>query len=171
MGLDDFRFRAAVLRPLLAFAGRLDKFRPVAVRRPACTEGSRYRPSVTVKLTLENLTSYLISVKTTPPKPPRADRWLLQDAKTRFSELVRRARSEGPQHVTVLGREGFVVVSADEFRRLKGDRTGAALIEALQASPHHDIDFGSQRTPMPVRGVTLRRGGCSTRIFSPSCVA
>ena len=105
-GLGRLSIRAAVLRPLLAFAGRLDKFRPVAVRRPACTEGSRNRPSVTEKLTLENLTSYLISVKTTPPKPPRADRWLLQDAKTRFSELVRRVRSEGPQHVTVHGRDG-----------------------------------------------------------------
>jgi antitoxin (DNA-binding transcriptional repressor) of toxin-antitoxin stability system len=31
--------------------------------------------------------------------------WLLQDAKARFSELVRRVRSEGPQHVTVHGRD------------------------------------------------------------------
>jgi hypothetical protein len=31
--------------------------------------------------------------------------WLLQDAKARFSELVRKVRSEGPQHVTVHGRD------------------------------------------------------------------
>jgi len=31
-------------------------------------------------------------------------RWLLQDAKARFSELVRRAKTDGPQLVTVHGR-------------------------------------------------------------------
>src|SRR5712671_275857 len=55
-------------------------------------------------------------------------RWLLQDAKARFSELVRRAKSDGPQLVTVHGREGIFVVAADEFRRLKGEATGQALI-------------------------------------------
>ena len=79
----------------------------------------------------------------------------MQDAKARFSELVRRVRSEGPQHVTVHGRDEVVVVSAEEFHRLKGDRTGAALIEALQASPYRDIDIEPQRAPMPVRGVNL----------------
>jgi prevent-host-death family protein len=61
-------------------------------------------------------------------------RWLLQDAKARFSELVRRVRSEGPQHVTVRGRDEVVVIAAEEFRRLKGDLTGEALIAAMQAS-------------------------------------
>ncbi len=94
--------------------------------------------------------------KTTPPKPPRPPgRWMLQDAKARFSELVRRARSEGPQHVTVHGRDEVVVISAEEFHRLKGDRTGEALIGALQASPYRDIDLEPQRAPMPVRGVDL----------------
>lgn len=94
--------------------------------------------------------------KTPSPKPPRPPgRWLLQDAKARFSELVRRVRSEGPQHVTVHGREEVVVVSAEEFRRLKGEQTGEALIAAMQASPHRDIDLEPSRTPMPVRGVDL----------------
>ena len=81
--------------------------------------------------------------------------WLLQDAKARFSELVRRVRSEGPQHVTVHGRDEVVVVAAEEFRRLKGERTGAALIAALQASPHRDIDIEPRRERLPVRGVKL----------------
>jgi prevent-host-death family protein len=96
------------------------------------------------------------NAKTTPPKPPRPPgRWLLQDAKARFSELVRRVRSEGPQHVTVHGRDEVVVVSAEEFRRLKGERTGEALIAALQASPSPDIDIEPPRRSMPVRGVDL----------------
>ncbi len=105
--------------------------------------------------------------KKTPPPPGRAkvrrrtlrDRlpghWLLQDAKARFSELVRRVRSEGPQHVTVHGRDEVVVVSAEEFRRLKGERSGEALIAAMQASPHRDINIEPERAPMPVREVKL----------------
>jgi len=95
-----------------------------------------------------------------PPKTRRSrdlktGRWLLQDAKARFSELVRRVRSEGPQHVTVHGRDEVVIISAEEFRRLKGDLTGQALIAAMQASPHRDIEIEPQRAAMPVREVVL----------------
>src|SRR5437660_74474 len=85
----------------------------------------------------------------------RPGHWLLQDAKARFSELVRLVRSEGPQHVTVHGRDAVVVISAEEFRRLKGGTTGQALIDALQASPHRDIEIEPERAVMPVRDVTL----------------
>jgi len=88
-----------------------------------------------------------------PPRPP--GHWRLQDAKARFSELVRRARSEGPQHVTVHGREEVVVISEDEFRLLKGNRTGEVLIAAMQASPHRDINIEPERGPLPVRDVVL----------------
>jgi len=43
--------------------------------------------------------------------------WQLQEAKQRFSELVRKAESEGPQVVTRNGREVVVVVAAEEYRR------------------------------------------------------
>ncbi len=95
------------------------------------------------------------------PKPRRRTRdrrpgrWLLQDAKARFSELVRRVRTEGPQHVTVHGRDEVVVVAAEEFRRLKGDLTGEALIAAMQASPYRHIEIESRRSRMPVRDVNL----------------
>jgi prevent-host-death family protein len=89
------------------------------------------------------------------PRGPRLSRWRLQDAKARFSELVRRARSDGPQHVTVHGRDEVVVLTVEEFHRLKGELTGDALIAALQASPFRDIDIAPSRTPMPVRGVDL----------------
>ncbi len=89
------------------------------------------------------------------PKAPRLGRWPLQDAKARFSELVRRARSEGPQLVTVHGRDQVVIVSAEEFRRLKGDRTGEALIAAMQASPCRDVVLMPNRTALPVRDVAL----------------
>jgi prevent-host-death family protein len=100
------------------------------------------------------------NTKSPRPKPARPSRrkrnaksrrWLLQDAKARFSELVRRVRSEGQQRVTVHGRDEVVVISAEESRRLKGDRTGEALITAMQASPHRTIDIEPKRTPMPAR--------------------
>ena len=90
-------------------------------------------------------------------RPARRDastgRWLLQDAKARFSELVRRVKTEGPQLVTVHGREEVVVVAADEYRRLKGEVTGQALIEMLQASPHRDVEIAPPRAPTPVRDI------------------
>ena len=57
--------------------------------------------------------------------------------------------------MTVHGRDEVVVISAEEFRRLKGDLTGEALIAAMQASPHRDIDIEPKRAPMPVREVVL----------------
>ncbi len=85
----------------------------------------------------------------------RPGRWLLQDAKARFSELVRRVHAEGPQHVTVHGRDEVVVIAAEEFRRLQGDLSGAALIAALQASPHRELNIEPRRSRLPVRDVEL----------------
>jgi prevent-host-death family protein len=82
-------------------------------------------------------------------------RWLLHDAKARFSELVRRVRAEGPQRVTIRGRDEVVVITAEEFQRLRGDAAGEALIAVLQASPHHDVDIQPKRAPMAVRKVDL----------------
>lgn len=81
--------------------------------------------------------------------------WSLQDAKARFSELVRKVRSDGPQHVTVHGRDEVVIVAADEFSRLQGSVSGEALIAAMQASPYRDIDIAPKREPMPVRKLSL----------------
>jgi prevent-host-death family protein len=44
--------------------------------------------------------------------------WQLQEAKQKFSELVRRALEDGPQVVTRHGEEVVVVVPAEEFRRM-----------------------------------------------------
>ena len=67
--------------------------------------------------------------------PPRGT-WKLQDAKARFSELVRRARSEGPQRVTVHGKDAVVVVAANQFDTPAAAKpqglTGAAFVEAMQ---------------------------------------
>ena len=95
-----------------------------------------------------------ITDKTTTPAS-RSDYWPLQDAKARFSELVRKARHEGPQHVTVHGRDEVVVIAADAYRRLSSELTGAALVTAVQVSPHREIEIEPPRSPLPVRDVTL----------------
>jgi prevent-host-death family protein len=81
--------------------------------------------------------------------------WAMQDAKARFSELIRRVRHDGPQHVTVHGRDSVVVVSAEEFRRLNGNATGQALVDAFQSSPHREIDLEPSAVSMPVREFSL----------------
>lgn len=101
------------------------------------------------------------SKATKTPKPRRRQRdrrpgrWLLQDAKARFSELVRRVRAEGPQHVTVHGRDEVVVIAAEDYRRLQGDRSGTALIAAMAASPYRELEIEPRRSRLPVRDVEL----------------
>lgn len=103
----------------------------------------------------------LVAVTRTSPGPglqsSLASRgpWRLQDAKARFIDLVRLAQSDGPQYVTVHGRPAVVVVDADEFDRLKGSRTGQLLINALQASPHRQVEIEIRRSATPVRNHKL----------------
>lgn len=87
--------------------------------------------------------------------PRRSAQWQLQEAKAKFSELIRRAQNEGPQHVTIHGREGVVVLTAEEFRRLRGGLTGRELIKAIQASPYRSVEIEPERSRMPVRDVNL----------------
>lgn len=95
------------------------------------------------------------STSATPAARPARSRWRLQDAKARFSELVRLAHSDGPQRVTLHGRDAVVVIDAQAFDRLAAARSGALLIEALQASPHRQVDVEPRRSAMPVRAVKL----------------
>jgi prevent-host-death family protein len=106
---------------------------------------------------LVSMTSLLddITLPVNPRTTGRPDYWPLQDAKARFSELVRKAKYEGPQHVTVHGRDEVVVIAAEEFRRLSGNLTGAALIDAIRSSPHREIEIEPARMPVPVCDVTL----------------
>ena len=49
--------------------------------------------------------------------------WQLQEAKQRFSEVVRRALEQGPQIVTRHGEAAVVIVAAREYEALKGGTT------------------------------------------------
>lgn len=62
--------------------------------------------------------------------------WQVQEAKRKFSALIQRALDEGPQIVTRRGEEIVVIISANEFRRLTGDKPDFR--EFLLAAP--DLD-------------------------------
>lgn len=63
--------------------------------------------------------------------------WQLQEAKQHFSELVERARTEGPQVVTKHGKEAVVVVSVEEYRRTRAPEQ--SLVEFVRAGPDLDV--------------------------------
>ena len=81
--------------------------------------------------------------------------WHLETAKARFSEVVRRAKADGPQHVTVRGRDEVVVISTEQYIKLAGERTGQVLIDAFQSCPHPEVNIEPERFAMPVREVKL----------------
>jgi hypothetical protein len=59
--------------------------------------------------------------------------WQLQDAKARFSELVKIAKSDGPQIITYHGVDAAVILSIEDFRQLEGK--GPSLKEFLLSGP------------------------------------
>jgi prevent-host-death family protein len=82
--------------------------------------------------------------------------WQLQEAKARFSEIIRRAAEEGPQHVSVRGEPAAVVLSEEDYRRLTSKRPSIVdhilsgepwpddLVEAINdrpRGPDRDIEF------------------------------
>jgi antitoxin Phd len=44
--------------------------------------------------------------------------WQVQEAKTRLSEVIERARTEGPQTITRHGAERAIVISIEDYRAL-----------------------------------------------------
>lgn len=79
--------------------------------------------------------------------------WQLQEAKNRFSEVVRKAVESGPQTITVHGRETAVVLSAEAYRTLTA-RTGS-LADFLRASPLVGVDLDLERSRDTGREVAL----------------
>jgi antitoxin Phd len=89
-------------------------------------------------------------------QPANHSPWQLQTAKARFSELFRRARSEGPQYVTRGGKEAVVVVPAEEFERLAGrKRQPRSLARFFADSPLVDAELDLERAPDYGRKVKL----------------
>ena len=78
--------------------------------------------------------------------------WQLQEAKSRFSEVVDLTLKEGPQLVTRRGQEAVVILAANEYRRLSGQEP--TLIECLLNAPRGEA-LVLERTPESIRDIEL----------------
>jgi antitoxin Phd len=92
------------------------------------------------------------AMRSSPP-PPRASTWKLEDAKARFSELVRLARERGPQKVTVRGRDAVVILAAEDYARLAPAAVSPSLAALFADSPfarleHFEETLLRERAPM-----------------------
>ncbi len=79
--------------------------------------------------------------------------WTVAEAKAKFSEVIDRAQSDGPQTITRNGRTTAVVVAADEWER-KTKRKGN-LAEFFAASPLRGSGIKIKRVPGRLRKVDL----------------
>lgn len=73
--------------------------------------------------------------------------WTLADAKNRFSEVVNKALSEGPQRIRRRGDDAVVVVAQEEFDRLNGTRPDFKKL-LLNGPNFDDLDLARDRTPL-----------------------
>lgn len=73
------------------------------------------------------------------------ERWKLEDAKARLSEVVRRAGTKGPQLVTIRGKEAAVILAPEQYKQLlpkpKGHRP---LVQFLQGLGLAGVDIERQ---------------------------
>ena len=82
--------------------------------------------------------------------------WQLHEAKAKFSELFRRARAEGPQHVTKSGREQVVVLPAEQFEELlRRVRQPKSLVDFFQQSPLRGLNLDFTRDKDTGRDIKL----------------
>ena len=82
--------------------------------------------------------------------------WQLQDAKNKFSEVVKRAQTEGPQVVTLRGQRAAVVLSAEAFDAFAIQRP--SLVDHILQGPDlsdADVEAINARQKAPMRAVVF----------------
>jgi prevent-host-death family protein len=79
--------------------------------------------------------------------------WQLQEAKNKFSNLVDKARHDGPQVVTKHGKESVVIIAIEDYQKLNKPTTD--LISFLKKSPLSDINLDLTRDKSSSRDIEL----------------
>jgi prevent-host-death family protein len=51
------------------------------------------------------------------------DRWQLQEAKNKFSQIIKQAQQGKPQYVTVRGKPAVVILAVEDYQRLNQQQT------------------------------------------------
>ena len=80
-------------------------------------------------------------------------KWQLQEAKNRLSEVVRKARTEGPQVITLHGEDAAIVVSTKDYQKLA--RRRGRLVEFFSKSPLVGVDLDLRRSRDTGRKIRL----------------
>ena len=70
---------------------------------------------------------------------PQSTSWTLRDARNRLSAVIRQARSQGPQTVTVRGRRVAIVLSAADYDALPGRRP--TIVDHILEGPAWDDEL------------------------------
>ena len=71
--------------------------------------------------------------------------WRLETAKAELSEVVRQARSEGPQTITVRGEQAVVVLSVEAYAQLGEALPGKTWVDRLRESVIGEMDIERSR--------------------------
>ncbi len=79
--------------------------------------------------------------------------WQLQEAKNRLSEVVEKALHQGPQVITRRGAETAVVLSMDDYRKMRQPETD--LVSFFQESPLSGVDLDLDRVRETGRDIDL----------------
>jgi prevent-host-death family protein len=79
--------------------------------------------------------------------------WQLQEAKNKFSKLVEKAQSEGPQFVTKHGKESVVVLSMEEYQNIVTPKCN--LFQFIQSSPLSETSIIIERDKSTARNIEL----------------
>lgn len=91
-----------------------------------------------------------------PDFQPARSSWQVQSAKARFSEVFRRARSEGPQRITRQGKDGVVMLAEEQYDSLVNrSRQPRNLVEFFRQSPLVGVDLELERDRGPERDIEL----------------
>ena len=77
--------------------------------------------------------------------------WQLQEAKSRFSEVVDLSLKEGPQLVTRRGQDAVVILAASDYRRMSG---APSLLNTLFSAPRGTLLI-LDRSQEPIRELDL----------------
>ncbi|MDA8418419.1 MAG: type II toxin-antitoxin system Phd/YefM family antitoxin [Desulfobacteraceae bacterium] len=79
--------------------------------------------------------------------------WQLQEAKNKFSNLVDKARHDGPQVVTKHGKESVVIIAIEDYQKLK--KPTSDLISFFKKSPLSDLNLDLTRDKSSSRDIEL----------------
>lgn len=90
------------------------------------------------------------------PSKDGPSHWKFRNAKAHFNEVFRRARLEGPQHITKKGHDGVVMLSEEQYERLvRRSQQPVSLVQFFRKSPLVGFDLNLDRDRDPAANTQL----------------